>query len=170
MEISRVLAKLHISSNLIHLQEQNLKIRIIKRLFSRKVQTFDRKLSHCGRGLNEWLWWHKNLIDVTLSPSLPIKRDMTHGRLQISLEMASCAWTGASVFSFLNNLYRLYIFKHIKPRKLAYKNRWIWLSGLMNFQTTLYSPYVSLKWSTADIFSKNQENHDADVDKLTESI
>ena len=40
----------------------------------------------------------------------------------------------------------------------------------MNFQTTLYSPYVSLKWSTADIFLKNQENHDADVDKLTESI
>ena len=53
MEISRVLAKLHISSNLIHLQEQNLKIRIIKRLFSRKVQTFDQKLSHCGRGLSE---------------------------------------------------------------------------------------------------------------------
>lgn len=108
MEISRVLAKLHISSNLIHLQEQNLKIRIIKRLFSRKVQTFDQKLSHCGRGLSEWLCWHKNLIDVTLSPSLPIKRDITHGRLQISLEMASCAWTDASVFSFLNILYRLY--------------------------------------------------------------
>ena len=32
------------------------------------------------------------------------------------------------------------------------------------------SPYVSLKWSAAEIFLKNQENHDADVDKLTESI